>query len=132
VKRALIAALWVGSLVATWRLIRDDAEPAKEAPVAAASERVRSAIAAPRARMPSITRDASDLRDRDPDDTLFRITLANLERDLADGRWNHADRDRLTAALPRVTGEQAEQLLVVLFPKLNAGAVKSEIDGPPI
>lgn len=132
-KRALIAAVWIGSLVVVWQLVRVEREPARPAAsVATHTHAMATRLpgpllgAPPRPAMPESTRGPEG------NEQAFRDALATVERDIADGRWSAADRDRLNAALPRVTGEQAHQLLSVVFPKLNAGMVKSELAGAPI
>jgi hypothetical protein len=125
VKRAALAGLWIATIAATWAIVRETVV-VHEPPIATAPDRVPSARSAPH--LPAF---------RDPtvkpiDDAFFQTTMATLERDLADGRWGIADRDRLNAALRRATGEQTGQLLAVLFPKLNNGTIKSDIAGPPI
>jgi hypothetical protein len=67
-----------------------------------------------------------------PDDRAFLAVKATLERDLADGRWSIADRDRLEAGVRGLPKAQSTQLYELLFPKLNDGSVTSEIDGPPL
>ncbi len=126
-KRPAIAGLWVGSIAATWLLVRgatpEDVAVTSAKPATARDGAMRVA------RLPALP--SSSVIDG-PDDTAFRQVMATLERDLADGRWGVDDRDRLNRGLLTVTGPQASELYDVLVPKLNEGSVKSDIEGPPI
>lgn len=125
-KRLATTGVWVASVVATYVLVRTSVkEPAAPKPGATVRD-ARIVRAAPPPRLERAVFDVSE------DDTAFREALATLERDLSDGRWSAADRDRLNVSTRSLTAPQAGELYDVLFPKLNAGAVQSDIDGPPL
>lgn len=125
-KRLAITGGWVASIVATYVLVRtsvkEQAAPKPEATVRDA----RIVRAAPAPRLERAVLDVPE------NDAAFREALATLERDLSDGRWSADDRDRLTANTRSLTAPQAGELYDVLFPKLNAGTVQSDLDGPPL
>lgn len=127
-KRPAIACLWVATIAATWLVVRR--ATTEEPAVTAAPTVARTArVARPLVRDLPANHVALEVLE---DDTAFREVLATLERDLADGRWGAEDRDRLTRGLREVTGAQASELYDVLVPRLNTGAVTSDIDGPPL
>jgi hypothetical protein len=132
VKRPAIACLWVATIAATWLVVRrateETAVAAKPTVARGGTARVTRALAVPAHDVPADPVALEALED----DTAFREVRATLERDLADGRWGPADRDRLTRGLREVTSAQASELYDVLFPKLNTGAVTSDLDGPPL
>jgi hypothetical protein len=131
VKAIILAGLWASSLLGTWWLVRETpasragATDQLEAPVRRADIVTRVAPCKPALLDGKATVASAD-------DGVFRSALATLERDVADGRWSVADRDRLNIALPQVSGDQAEVLFAVLLPKLNSGELASDIDGPPL
>jgi hypothetical protein len=131
VNRVAIAALWISTIALTFLIVRSTARTDEPAASAAPRETVRHthslARSTPVPTLPTVRPSA-----RRVDEAFFQQTLATLERDLADGRWGIADRDRLATALRRIGGDQAHQLYATLFPRLNSGAVKTELDGPPI
>ncbi len=128
-KAIILAGLWASSLLGTWWLVRETPAPRAaehlEAPVRRADIVTRVAPCKPALLDGKATVASAD-------DSVFRSALATLERDVADGRWSVADRDRLNIALPQVSGDQAEVLFAVLFPKLNSGELASDIAGPPL
>lgn len=128
-KRAAIGALWLATIVATWQIVGRATNQNIPPPTPPPSAEVRGAVrgAARAAPLPTLRELPAPV-----DDRMFREALAVLHRDLADGRWGAADRDRLNAAVLRLDVPHMHQLYDVLLPKLNAGTVKSELDGPPI
>lgn len=132
-RRVGVAALWIATIVVTWQVVRATTE---SSPPAAQQRHASTPARQGRARIevtrPAVVAPTAAIDPDEPDDAVFVAALATLQRDIADGRWSLADRDRLDLALPRVTGEQAAQLLAVLFPKLNDGTIKSDVGGPPI
>ena len=131
-KRPAIACLWVATIAATWLVVRrateETAVTAKPTVARGGTARITRTLAVP---VPDVPADPEALEALE-DDTAFREVLATLERDLTDGRWGVEDRDRLNRGLLTVTAPQASELYDVLFPKLNEGSVKSDIDGPPL
>ncbi len=125
-KRLGFAALSVATIVVAWIVVRgrvDDASRPSGEMATTHDERVARSAAA----RPTLVRET-----RPGNDAAFRSALATLERDMADGRWSLDDRDRLAAAVMPLRGEQATELYLMLFPKLNDGTIVSEIEGPPI
>ncbi len=126
-KRPAIACLWVGSIAATWLIVRGSTTE-NVAPTAKPAVARDSAIRV--ARQPVLSRVESVALEED--NSAFHEALATLERDLSDGRWSVDDRDRLNHNTRTLTAPQASELYDVLFPRLNEGTVKSDIEGPPI
>ena len=127
-KRLGFAALGVATIVVAWIVVRGQVDDASRPSGESATTPNNGSIARSASVRPALARDAS----RPADDAAYRSALATLERDMSDGRWSIADRDRLAAAVMPLRGEQATELYLVLFPKLNDGTIESEIEGPPI
>lgn len=127
-------ACWLASLVAVYwisgRLVGGRSPvvaPAPAAQPARTGERVHTQLAPTLAS----TSEPSALTSP-PRRELFERAVATLERDLVDGRWSADDRDRLADVMPRLTADEAEQVVTMLFPRLNSGAVIAEFVGPPL
>lgn len=128
-KRPAIACLWVASIAATWLIVRGattEGVASSPKPGVARESTIRVARPSLSASVVPVALEVVD------DNSAFREALAMLERDLSDGRWSVEDRDRLNHHTRTLTAPQASELYDVLFPKLNEGTVKSDIEGPPI
>lgn len=129
-KRPAIACLWGASIAATWLIVRGaTTEGVASSPKPGVARESTIHVARPSLSPPSAKPVALEVVD---DNSAFREALARLERDISDGRWSVEDRDRLNHHTRTLTAPQAGELYDVLFPKLNEGTVKSDIEGPPI
>jgi len=67
-----------------------------------------------------------------PDEAPLIRAHETLAAAMADGRWSEEDAIQMRRALATLSPEQAREVYTVLFPALNSGQLRIDVDGPPL
>jgi hypothetical protein len=66
------------------------------------------------------------------DGVALAAALAVLDEAMADGRWSEDDRSRVIGSMRDLSADEAAAIMETLMPALGSGALRVELDGPPI
>ena len=73
--------------------------------------------------------DSAPTPDKPPiDDARLALATTALDQGMIDGRWTAEDRERLRSLLPTLSQGELEAIASRLFPSLNSGKLKLDVE----